>query len=112
MALDLRAELGDQVLRFDTQEKREQVGGTRLNHHGGHQESKQQVEQIELTLAEHVVDQVPGRDRKHQPAEPIDKYQEEAERNQFASGPDDLVKGVPETVPGDFGTFGQELRIP
>ena len=30
----------DQVLRFDAQEEREQVGGTRLNDYGDHQESQ------------------------------------------------------------------------
>jgi hypothetical protein len=90
MALDLGAELGDQVLSFDAQEEREQVGGSRLNYHGDHQESQQPVEQIKLTLAEYFVDQVPGRDWKHQPAEPIEKYQEEAERDELAAGPDDL----------------------
>ena len=110
MPLDLGAELGDEVLRFDAQEKREQVGGTRLNDHGDHQEPQQSEEQVELTLAEYVVDQVLRRGRKHQPAESIEKYQDQAERNELAAGPDDLSKGVSEAVPGDFGRLCQELE--
>ena len=40
MPLDLGAELGDQVLRFEAEEKREEISGSGLNGHGHHQGSQ------------------------------------------------------------------------
>ena len=107
MPLDLGAKLGDQVLRFDAEEEREEVGSARLNDHGHQQGPQKRVEQVELTLTEHGVDQIPGGVWKHQPAESVENYQEEAEPDELAAGPDDLSEGVPEAVSGDLGTLGQ-----
>jgi hypothetical protein len=78
MPLDLGAELGDQVLRFDAEQERQEVRRSGLNDYSDHQESQQSEEQVELTLAEYVVDQVLGGGWQHQPADSIEKYQEEA----------------------------------
>lgn len=103
MSLDLGSELGDQVLRLDAEEDREDVCRSSLNCSGGQQPSQQPVEEGKITLTEYIVDQIPDRGWKHEPTESIDENQEEAESDEFPPGPDDLFEGVPEAVPRNFG---------
>ena len=102
VGLHLGAEVRDEVLCLYAQQHGQGVGGRRLYRHRHRYEPQQLVEERGVPLGDHVVDQVLRGRRQHEAAQPVHEDEDEAERDELPTRPDDLLEGVTEARAGDL----------
>ena len=84
------AQLGDQLLRGFGERLGQGERGQALNQGRREHDSDQRIEQMEMLLADDVVDQILGGSRQHQAGDAVDHHQPQAEAKQGTARADEL----------------------
>ncbi len=96
VALHLRAELRDEVLGLHAEQEHERIGRGGLDGDRSAHEPDQRIEQVDVAVADHVVDDVAAGVRQDQARQAVDEDQDQAQGDELPAWPDDLLKRVPE----------------
>src|SRR5438270_632523 len=100
MRLHPLSQLGNHPLRRFGEQLRQREGGHALYGGGSHDGQSQRSKQVDLALADDVIDQKLGRSRQHQACQPVDGHQDQAKQQKHALGPNErpsFLQQMPES---------------
>src|SRR5205823_2275985 len=100
--LDLDAQVGDQALRRLAQQLHQRKRRDSLHEHCRADDHHQRLQQLQIALLHHVVDQVLSRAWQHQAGQAVDQYEEEPAAEDSPARPDQLAEGARQALSPDL----------